>query len=223
MAINMTPVENNRAGWQPLPNKFYEISVGDIQKYLEDDVLGFKIDCDWERWTGITSFVGYMRMRVVISPKNIEVPMQSADYVDRTIREVGGERMLNQTVVNELKPFMFPANMAMLYMDQNRPMLRHMNELGIVGTKLDEIVKYSKLTLARDRDTGRQWYITYLRPERILLHGLTNAETNKIDGKLVIRRIYGEEQKDFKFLLERVMDSNSVTGDLSVDQVFAMR
>ena len=35
MSIVM-PRENNKAGWQPLPNKFYEISVGDIQKYLED-------------------------------------------------------------------------------------------------------------------------------------------------------------------------------------------
>lgn len=221
MAMNMT--ENNKAGWQALPNKFYEIGVGDIQKYLEDDVLGFKIACDWERWTGITSFVGYMRMRVVIAPKNIEVPMKVMDYADRTLRDVGGDRMLNKSVTDALQPFMYPANMHMLYLEQNRSMLKHMNELGIVGNKLDELVHYSKITLARDRDTGRQYYITYLRPERILFDGLTNAETNKIEGQLYIRRIYGEEQKDFKFLIERVISQNTVTDDLSVDQIFALR
>ena len=222
MSIIM-PTENNKAGWQPLPNKFYEISVGDIQKYLEDSVLGFKIACDWERWTGITAFNGYLRMRVVINPKDIEVEETRMDFASKTLREFSAERNLDKNVVDSLKPFMYPDNMQLLYMEQNRAMLKHMNELGIVGSKLDELVRYSKISLTIDPNSGRPYYRLYLRPERIIFHGLTNAETDKIDGTLFIRRIYGKQQEQFRVLVERVLTNNTVTDDLSVDQIFRIR
>ena len=219
----MANTEMNKAGWQALPNKFYEISVGDIQKYLEDSVLGFKIACDWERWTGITAFNGYLRMRVVINPKDIEVPDSKNDYVATTMRKFGAERQLDKNVLDALEPFMYPPNMNLLYMEQNRAMLKHMNELGIVGTKLDELVRYSKLSLTVDPNTGRPYYRVYLRPERILFDGLTNPTTNKIDGSLFIRRIYGKQQEQFRLLVERVLTNNTVTDDLSVDRIFRLR
>jgi hypothetical protein len=108
-------------------------------------------------------------------------------------------------------------------MEQNRAMLKHMNELGIVGSKLDELVRYSKLSLTVDQNTGRPYYRVYLRPERILFDGLTNPNTNKIDGTLFIRRIYGKQQEQFRLLVERVLTNNTVTDDLSVDQIFRLR
>jgi len=220
---NNTTRENNKAGWQPLPNKFYEISVGDIQKYLEDSVLGFKIACDWERWTGVTAFAGYLRMRVVINPKDIEVEDKSNEYVDKIVRQYSAERNLDKNVMENLTPFMYPGNMRQLYMEQNRQMLQHLNELGVVGEKLDELVRYSRISLAVDPSSGRPYYRLYLRPERIIIDGLTDAATDKVQGTLFIRRIYGTKQEQFRVLVERVMTNNTVTNDLSVDQIFRLR
>lgn len=222
MSNNM-PVENNKANWQPLPNKFYEISVGDIQKYLEDEILGFKIACSWERWTGITAYAGYLRMRVVINPADIEVPSTSHDFVDNFLAQNSAERQLNKSVMDALKPFMYPNNMNQVYMPQNAEKLRHLNELGVVGGKLDELVKWSRINYTRDPNSGRPYYRVYLRPERLVFDGLTNSDTGKIDGTLYIRRIYGTKQEQFRVLVERVLTANSVTEDLSVDQIFALR
>jgi len=220
---SMMPRENNRSGWQPLPNKFYEVSVGDIQRYLEEEVLGFKVACSWKRWTGISAFAGYLIMRVVINPKDIEIADTANDFVSKTLREVSSERQLNRSVMEALAPFMYPQNMNQIYMEQNREKLRHMNELGIVGEKLDELVKWSKINYTVDPNTGRPYYRIYLRPERIVFHALTNAETNEIDGTLYIRRIYGTKPEQFRLLLERVLTNNTVTDDLSVDQIFSLR
>lgn len=221
MSIVM-PRENNKAGWQPLPNKFYEISVGDIQKYLEDEILGFKIATAWKRWTGISAYSSYLRMRVVISPKDIEVAEHRNDYVGRVLREYSAERNLNKNVMDSLKPFMYPANMKQIYMAQNYDKLKHLNDLGVVGDKLDELVNWSQINYVRDNNTGKDYYRLYLAPEKIVFDGLTNAETGKIDGTLYIRRIYGTKEEQFRLLVERVLTNNSVTEDLSVDQIYAL-
>ena len=221
--MSIMPKENNKASWQPIPNKFYEVSVSDIQRYLEEDILGFKIACDWERWTGVTAFMGYLRMRVVINPKDIEVADSSNDYVSHVLQKCAIGRTLNKNVVNALKPFMYPQNMNMLYMEQNRDKLRHLNELGVVGPKLDELIRYSQLSLTGNPDTGRQYYRVYLKPEAILFDGLKNADTDKTDGTLYIRRIYGTKQESFRLLVERVLTDNTVTDDLSVDKIFLLK
>lgn len=221
MSMNM-PRENNKAGWQPLPNKFYEISVTDIQKYLQDEVLGFKVATSWARWTGITAYNGYLRMRVVISPKDIEVMGGRTDYVGKFLQEYSAERNLNKNVMDALKPFMYPPNMRQIYMSQNYDKLKHLNELGVVGEKLDELVKWSQINYVRDQSTGKDYYRIYLAPEKIVFDGLTNAETGKIDGTLYIRRIYGTKTEQFRLLVERVLTDNTVTDDLSVDQIYAL-
>ena len=218
----MMPRENNKAGWQPLPNKFYEISVTDIQKYLQDEILGFKVATSWKRWTGVTAFASYLRMRVVISPKDIEVGNTRNDYVDRFLAEYSAERNLNKNVMDALKPFMYPENMRQIYMSQNYEKKKHLNDLGVIGQNLDELVKWSQINYVRDQSTDRGYYRIYLAPEKIIFDGLTNAETGKIDGTLYIRRIYGTKTEQFRVLVERVLTDNTVTDDLSVDQIYAM-
>jgi len=222
MSIIM-PHEDNKANWQPLPNKFYEIGVGDIQRYLEDEVLGFKIACSWERWTGISAFVGYLVMKVVFNPKDIEIEDRATDYVSTILRKTSAERQLNKSVMDALEPFMYPQNMNQIYMEQNREKLRHMNELGIVGSKLDELVRWSKINRAVEPNTGRPYYRVYLRPERIVMAGLQDATTHSLEGSCFIRRIYGTRPEQFRLLVERVMTNNSVTDELSVEQIFALR
>jgi hypothetical protein len=99
--------------------------------------------------------------------------------------------------------------------------LAHMNDIGINGSKLEELVEYSKLAFVRDENTGKEFYRVYLRPERILMHGL--KRTDGPNGKLFIRRIYGKDESNFRILTERVLTASSITDDLSVDQIFNLR
>lgn len=105
-------------------------------------------------------------------------------------------------------------------MAQNYEKLKHLNELGVVGEKLDELVKWSQINYVRDQSTGKDYYRIYLAPEKIVFDGLTNADTGKIDGTLYIRRIYGTKTEQFRLLVERVLTDNTVTDDLSVDQIY---
>ena len=144
------------------------------------------------------------------------------DYVGKFLQEYSAERNLNKNVMDALKPFMYPPNMRQIYMSQNYDKLKHLNELGVVGEKLDELVKWSQINYVRDQSTGKDYYRIYLAPEKIVFDGLTNAETGKIDGTLYIRRIYGTKTEQFRLLVERVLTDNTVTDDLSVDQIYAL-
>lgn len=216
--------EANLAGWQPLPNRFYEVSAAQIKKHLEEDILGFRIGCDWERWTGSNVFMGYFRMRVVMSPRDIECGNVSTpnDYAHRTLASISNSgRTPDENVINSLKPFMYPQDMNKYLNNATNDELAHMNDIGINGSKLEELVEYSKLAFVRDENTGKEFYRVYLRPEKILMHGL--KRTDGPNGKLFIRRIYGKDESNFRILTERVLTTSSITDDLSVDQIFNLR
>jgi hypothetical protein len=216
--------EANLAGWQPLPNRFYEVSAAQIKKHLEEDILGFRIGCDWERWTGTNIFMGYLRMRVVMSPKDIECSNYSApnDYAHRTLESISNAgRIPDENIINSLKPFMYPQDMRKYLNNAAQDEIAHMNNIGINGRKLDELIEYSKLSFVKDENTGKEYYRVYLRPERILMHGL--KRTDGPNGKIYIRRIYGTDDANFRLLAERVLTASSITDDLSIDQIFNLR
>ena len=73
----------NKAGVSPIPVQTFNISSNDIVNYLQSQVLGFSIGCDFTRWTGVTPDHSYVRMRAVFVPKDIIETTQTADYVDK--------------------------------------------------------------------------------------------------------------------------------------------
>lgn len=216
--------EKNLAGWQPLPNKFYEVSAAMIQRHLENDILGFKIACDWERWTGVDVFNGYLRMRCVMSPSDIELPNdnQHTGYAYDELRNMNANsRNINQEVIKTLEPFMYPTDLQQWLRNQNESTISHMHALGICGDKLQELINFSRLTLITNESNGKEYYRVYLRPERILMNGLNKTDGD--NGKVFIRRIYGTSEANFYMLAERVLNNTAITDDISVDQIFALR
>jgi hypothetical protein len=117
---------------------------------------------------------------------------------------------------------MYPENFN--YSQISPEAIRHLNELGVIGSKIDEIKKYSRLSLAVDRATGKQYFRVYLRPERIIHDMLTNPETGKLDGEVYIRRVTGGSPSEFKWLVEQVVNTgNIISSDLNIDQIFALK
>jgi hypothetical protein len=215
----------NKGNIQPISNKFYNITAGDIMNYLENDVLGFRVDGDFTRWTGITPAHSYVRMRVVIQARDIVVnPSTLAnDYALRILNENQKGYDLDKRVVDSLKPFMYPEDFD--YRSMSPEVIRHLNEIGVIGTKVDEIARFSKLTMVQDpNNPNKRFFRVYLRPERIISEILSDTVTGKPEGELFIRRVTGETSSEFRWLVEEVISSpNIISSDLNIDQIFAMK
>ena len=215
---------SNKANISPIGNLFYYISAGDIMKHLEDHVLGFRVDADFTRWTGYTPAHSYVRMRVIIQAKDIIVstPEEEQDYATRLLHMNQVNYTLDKDVVASLKPFMYPEDLN--YNKIAPENARHLTEYGVVGPKIDEIIKFSRPSLVTDTTTGKQYYRVYLRPEKIIYDMLSDPTTGKLEGEAYIRRVIGESSAEFKWLVEQVVNSgNIISSDLSIDQIFQMK
>lgn len=215
---------NNKGNLNPIGNLFYYVTAGDIIHYLENDILGFRVAADFTRWTGISAAHSYVRMRVIMQAKDIIVENDTTtdDYARKILQQNSVGFKLDENVTEALKPYQYPEKFN--YTQMSPDAIRHLNELGVIGSKIEEICKNSKLTFVADPSTGKQYFRIYLRPERIIHDMLANPKTNKVDGEVYIRRVTGENSAEFKWLVEQVVNNvNAVSSDLNIDQIFAMK
>lgn len=193
MATNNSNVPDNKAGISPIPTVKYRITTSDVVKYLHDQ-LGFRLaGYDFTRWVGVDTSSGYVRMRVVFFPEDIVAKSGSKDYVDRVLEANASNIMFKDTVINTLKPFMYPPSTRDIY---NHPEeLQRMYELGIFGDRLDDIVKNMSLNFCAEANLFR----LYLRPERIIKDMLCDPKTNQIDGEMHIVDVDGNTSETIRW------------------------
>lgn len=211
----MTNAQMTKSGIEPLPILTYKIGTGDITTYLRNQ-LGFDVAVDYRRWTGITANHSYVRMRVVILPKDICVTSKSKDFVDRTLSEYSAGMTFKDDVIDTLKPFMYPKNINDL---RNYPeVMQHLYEYGVYGDRLNEIIEFSKLNYSKDANLFR----VYLRPERIIAQMLEDPSTNEINGNMVITRVLGDTPETFQWEVQVTEDRGISTTGISIDKIFSM-
>lgn len=211
----MTNAQMTKSGIEPLPILTYKIGTGDITTYLRNQ-LGFDVAVDYRRWTGITANHSYVRMRVVILPKDICVQNKSKDFVDRTLSEYSAGMTFKDDVIDTLKPFMYPKNINDL---RNYPeVMQHLYEYGVYGDRLNEIIEFSKLNYSKDANLFR----VYLRPERIIAQMLEDPSTNEIRGNMVITRVLGDTPETFQWEVQVTEDRGISTTGISIDKIFSM-
>ena len=208
-------LRKTKAGIDPLPIETYKFGTADVTTYLQNQ-LGFPIGVDYCRWTGITANHSYVRMRVVILPKDIIVPQSNDTFVDRILNENSAGIEFKDTVINTLKPYMYPSNINAL---RDRPdVLQHLYEYGVYGNRLDEIIKFSKLDYSREAG----YFRVYLRPERIIADMLTDPDTNKLDANMAITRVFGDTPETFQWEVQ-VTSNTGLVGDISIDRIFGLK
>ena len=211
----MTNAQMTKSGIEPLPILTYKIGTGNITTYLRNQ-LGFDVAVDYRRWTGITANHSYVRMRVVILPKDICVTSKSKDFVDRTLSEYSAGMTFKDDVIDTLKPFMYPKNINDL---RNYPeVMQHLYEYGVYGDRLNEIIEFSKLNYSKDANLFR----VYLRPERIIAQMLEDPSTNEINGNMVITRVLGDTPETFQWEVQVTEDRGISTTGISIDKIFSM-
>lgn len=205
----------NKANIQPIPTDRYNISSSDVIKYLQDQ-LGFNVAFDFTRWTGVTVDNSYVRMRVVFNPDDIVAKNTSTDYVDRVLADNAAGIQFKDTVINTLKPFMYPETVSDI---RNHPEdLQRLFSLGVYNERLTEIIQFSKLNYCREGNVFR----LYLRPERIIADMLRDPATNEIDGDMTILSVHGTTSETIRWEVAVTKNKNSFVGstDLSFDAIF---
>lgn len=215
----VNPVEEfkivNKAGIQPVPCDRYVITSSQVVKYLQDQ-LGFTIGYDFTRWVGVSPDHSYVRMRVVFNPKDIMADSKHQDYVDRLLESKGAGMQFKDTVMETLKPFMFPDNIGLVQASQED--IDRMYALGIITERYEEIAKFTKLSYCAQANLFR----LYLRPERIICDMLANPKTDKVDGNLSIIAVAGTSSDTIRWevAVERKNTTFAAKTDLSMDQIF---
>lgn len=206
----------NKANITPVPIEHYLISSNDVLAYLENE-LGFKIGADFARWTGVTAWHSYVRMRVVIAPKDIIAPVNNNNYVDKILAENAAGLQFKDHVIGTLEPFMYPKDIASI-LDRNRnEELQRLYQYGLYGDRLKEVVQNAKLNYAKEAG----YFRIYLRPERIIADMLKDPSTGKIDGNMSIVAVHGTSSETIRWEVEVYKGSTiGVNRDITVDAIF---
>lgn len=208
---------NNKAGIERVPTDTYIISSNDVVEYLQNQ-LGFTVIADFTRWTGISANHSYVRMRTVFSSKDVIVENKGADYVDRILKDNSAGIRFDENVIKILKPFMYPSNITSIYSHPED--LNRMYQYGLFGERLEEVVKFAKLTFSKENNV----FMIYLRPERIIADMLSDPSTNEIDGNMSIVSVHGTNTETLRWEVEVTKNKNFGSTDPNIiEAVFNSR
>lgn len=206
----------NKAGIERQKVDRYIITGAEVQNYLQN-LLGFNIGCDFTRWTGVTANHSYVRMRVVMAPKDLVAPQTASDnYAIRMLQENSIGMQFKDTAIKTLEQFMYPKNMEQMSISSE--LLEEMYKYGLYGDRLIDVAKHSKLTYSKQAEMFR----VYLRPELIIRDMLSDPTTGKIEGNLEITGVFGMDSETIRWEVEISQGglTNTEIGILSFDKIF---
>ena len=139
------------------------ISAQEVANHLANK-LGFPIMCDFKKFGGTSPLESYVRMRVGMKDADCLMPADTNDVISKLLRNYGKSIPLKESVLNVLKPYMYPQDPQVLkQMILNVPPQR-LVEIGLCGDNLKDIIKHA----IPFHDTVHSYVGLYLRPEVIL-------------------------------------------------------
>ena len=208
----------NKANIKPIPTDRYIITSSEVVKYLQDQ-LGFGTICDFTRWTGVSPDKSYVRMRAVFAPEDVLAKSHINDYADRMLAATASGMEFKSTVMDTLKPFMYPDTLGDIY---NQPEdIQRLAEMGVFQERLIDLVSNAKLNYCNEVNVFR----LYLRPERIIAEMLSDPSTNAIDGHMEIIGVYGTTSETIRWEVAITKNKSSFneTTNLNMDAIFDRR
>lgn len=207
---------NVKSGIAPIPVETYVISGNDVADYLQK-TLGFGVAYDFTRWTGVTPEFSYVRMRAIFKPDDLIISNKDAgSYVDKVLADNAAGIVFKEDVINELKPFMYPATIGNVVRDPE--VSARLAQRGVYGDNLRDLIINSQLNYSKDANVFK----VCLMPEHIISDMLSNPITGKPDGELAIIGVEGSSAETIRWKVE-VSKVNNFTpnADISIDQIFA--
>ena len=184
---------NTKGNLKSLPIEHYMVSSSEVVEYLQNQ-LGFPFDADfqicdnradWEK--PVATEKCFVIMRAVFRPEDICVSSQVTNYVDKVLVDAAAGMQFKDTVIDVLKPFMFPENMA-ARLQQNPDLVRMLAQQGLYGEKLDKIVRNVKPIY--DKTLKRFGF--YLMPDAIIKDMCKDPASNALDGAIAFGYVSGD-------------------------------
>lgn len=215
MAISVKGSGTTKAGITPVPVDSFVISAADVIRYLENEVLGFKIAADIKRWRGVSDAYSYVRMRCVFAKKDMVIDTKASSFVDRVLEQDGHNTQFKDNVIKSLTPFMYPTRQNMMRTPVETLHLLQMR--GVYGNRLEELINYCELKYNKEKGV----FMIYLRPEAIITDMLKDPATNAIDGNMSIIGVTGEDESDLKWFIEIRKSADTGLDNISIDNIFA--
>ena len=204
----------NKAGIEPIPSDRYVISTAQVVQYLQDK-LGFGFGFDFTRWVGAVPDNSYVRMRCVFQSSDIIMAANDTDYVTRILNKNSAAIVFKDTVMDVLKPYMYPKIDESLAQDQEA--LKRMYQMGLFGERLGEVARYSELDYCEQKGVWR----LYLAPEKIIVDMLSDPKTGKPNGDLSIITVLGTSSESIRWEVSVSRKTNVLANtDLSVEAVY---
>lgn len=215
MSISVNGSGITKAGVTPVPVDSYVVSAAEVIRYLENDVLGFKIAADIKRWRGVSDAYSYVRMRCVFAKKDLVIDNKASTFVDRVLEQDGCNAQFKDNVIKSLEQFMYPTRQNMMRTPMETLHLLQMR--GVYGNRLEELINYCELKFNKEKGV----FMIYLRPEAIITDMLKDPATNKIDGNMSIIGVTGEDESDLKWFIEVRKSADMGLDNISIDNIFA--
>lgn len=206
---------------QELPIKHYVISDSEVKQYLRDQLGGIAFDADFALWDNRAEWEKpaacekcYVIMRAVFDPRDICVTNAKKDFVTTVLESMSADMQFREDVMNALKPFMFPKNMANTKFMPDQ--LARLASMGITGNRLEELMRRPGLFY----DQVNKRFGLYLRPERIIEDMVRDPATNALDGTMSFGYVVSADNGGFIRWGVNVYHSKVAKSGVSIDSVF---
>ena len=181
-----------KANLKKIPVDHYVVSSSEVAEHLQNQ-LGFPIDCDFQLLDNRGPFEKpmstekcYVLMRVVMRPEDIRMASKVDGYVDIVLKETASGMTFKDTVINVLKPFMFPADIVNVHQQPEKEAI--LASMGLYGEPLNKIIR--RPNIFYDKVTDR--FGVYLCPEKIIVDMCKDPDTDKIDGSVGFGYVNGD-------------------------------
>ena len=180
-----------KANLKTLPIEHHVVTSSEIVEYLQNQ-LGFTFDCDFELYDMRGEFEKpmatekcYVIMRCVFRPEDIRMTDTISNYVDKVLEDTAAGYRFKDNVIETLKPFMLPQNIATV--KQNPELLRVLAQQGLYGANLERLIRRPNIFYVPQE----QRFGVYLRPDEIIKDMCADPATNKVDGVVAFGYVSG--------------------------------
>ena len=174
---------------------FFTITQDDVTRHFAQKIINLPITADYQRWDGAKDNA-YVLMRVAIPVKlasqKLDVALNNP-YMEQQLAQNNNGTYMSQDVLDRISPYMYPSNMADVNLKPE--VVDYLTRIGLTAERYNKyILDYVDPRLARDPETGVEYFVLVLQADEIIQHMINvDPRTNEKYGKFEIVAVSGGE------------------------------
>lgn len=187
----MSTAVTNKGNIKPIPVDLYKISAGDVKKFLEGEIFGHEIGCEFERFVGSNGAFSYVKMTCLFRKTDVtDETKENKDVLAKMMEQTGSGMVFTDVFKQAVDKFKYPPELAGLFTNPHMQVeAREATRAGICGPNFENLIAGN--TLRFDKERGI--LSINLRPDLVIKDILSDPSTNKVEGKFKIESISGND------------------------------